>query len=104
VLAVSSPARLPDYPDAPTYAESGYPDLVATIWFSLSGPAKMPGTIIEKLNLETRKALESPDVRERLKPEAIEPGRMTAAQFSAFVGEELRRWTPVVKASGAKND
>src|SRR5687767_151298 len=104
VLALSSPARLPDYPDAPTYAESGYPDLVATIWFSLSGPAKMPGTIIEKLNLETRKALEAADARERLKPEAIEPGRMTAAQFSAFVGEELRRWTPVVKASGAKND
>jgi tripartite-type tricarboxylate transporter receptor subunit TctC len=104
VLAVSSPARLPDYPDAPTYAEAGYPDLVATIWFSLSAPAKLPGAMVDRLNLETRKALESAEARERLKPEAIEPGRLTAAQFTAFVAEELRRWTPVVKASGAKND
>src|SRR5689334_6453946 len=41
-LAISAPARLPDYPDIPTFAESGYPDLVATVWFSLSGPAGLP--------------------------------------------------------------
>ena len=41
-LALSSAQRLPDYPDIPTFAESGYPDLVATVWFSLSGPANLP--------------------------------------------------------------
>ena len=87
----------------PTYAEMGYPDLVATIWFSLSGPAGLPADIVERLNAEVRKALDAPDTRERLRPEGVEPGRLTAAEFSSFVASELKRWTPIVKASGAKN-
>jgi tripartite-type tricarboxylate transporter receptor subunit TctC len=103
-LAVSSAARLPDYPDIPTFAESGYPDLVATVWFSLSGPANLPPEIATRLNTEVRRALEQPDVRERLRHEGIAPNNLDAKQFSAFVAEELRRWTPIVRASGAKND
>jgi tripartite-type tricarboxylate transporter receptor subunit TctC len=82
----------------------GYPDLVATVWFSLSGPANLPTDIVERLNAEVNRALELPDVRERLKPEGIVPSRMGVREFSAFVAEELRRWGPIVKASGAKND
>jgi tripartite-type tricarboxylate transporter receptor subunit TctC len=103
-LAISSANRLPDYPNVPTYAEMGYKDLVATIWFSLSGPAGMPADIVERLNAEVRKALEAADTRERLRPEGIEPGRLSASDFSAFVASEVKRWAPVVKASGAKND
>jgi tripartite-type tricarboxylate transporter receptor subunit TctC len=103
-LAISAAARLPDFPDIPTYAELGYPDLVATVWFSLSGPAGLPAEIVERLNAEVNRALELPEVRERLKPEGIVPSRMGAKEFGAFVAEELRRWGPVVRASGAKND
>ena len=103
-LAVSAPARLPDFPDLPTYAEMGYPDLVATVWFSLSGPANLPGDIVNRLNAEVNRALELPEVRERLKVEGIVPSPMGAREFNAFVAEELKRWGPVVKASGAKND
>jgi tripartite-type tricarboxylate transporter receptor subunit TctC len=103
-LAVSAPRRLPDFPDIPTYAEMGYPDLVATVWFSLSGPANLPGDIVNRLNAEVNRALELPEVRERLKLEGIEPNPMGAREFNAFVAEELKRWGPVVKASGAKND
>jgi len=103
-LAISSEARLPDYPNVPTYAEMGYKDLVATVWFSLSGPAGMPAEIVERLNAEVRKALDAPDSRQRLRPEGIEPGRLDPRQFSAFVEQELKRWAPVVKASGAKTD
>ena len=103
-LAISAPARLPDFPDIPTFAEMGYPDLVATVWFSLSGPAHVPADIVERLNAEVSRALELPDVRERLKPEGIDPGRMSASEFSAFVADEVKRWGPVVRASGAKND
>jgi tripartite-type tricarboxylate transporter receptor subunit TctC len=103
-LAISTAQRLPDYPNVPTYAELGYKDLVAVIWFSLSGPARLPADIVQRLNAEVRKALEAPDVRQRLRPEGIEPGRLDAREFQAFVESEVRRWAPVVKASGAKND
>ena len=103
-LAVSAAARLPEFPDIPTYVEMGYPDLVATVWFSLSGPPGMPPELVDRLNAEVNRALEAPDVRERLKPEGIVPSRMGAKEFNAFVAEELRRWRPVVRASGAKND
>jgi tripartite-type tricarboxylate transporter receptor subunit TctC len=103
-LALSSPARLPDYPDIPTFAESGYPELVATVWFSLSGPAHLPEEIVNRLNAEVRRALEHPDVRARMRHEGIAPNDLDAKQFTAFVAEELRRWGPIVRASGAKND
>ena len=103
-LAISTAQRLPDYPNVPTYAELGYKDLVAVIWFSLSGPARLPADIVQRLNAEVRKALEAPDVRQRVRPEGIEPGRLDAREFQAFVESEVRRWAPVVKASGAKND
>ena len=103
-LALSSAARLPDYPGVPTYAELGYGDIVATIWFSLSGPARLPAEIVERLNAATRRILELAEIREKLRPEGIEPGKLNTAEFTAFVAAEVKRWGPVVKASGAKND
>jgi tripartite-type tricarboxylate transporter receptor subunit TctC len=103
-LAISAASRLPDFPNVPTYAELGYPELVATVWFSLSGPANLPPDIVERLNAEVNRALELSEVRERLKPEGIMPNRLTAREFDAFVADEVRRWGPVVRASGAKND
>ena len=47
-LAISTEHRLPDYPNVPTYAELGYKDLTGTIWFSLSGPARLPAEVVEK--------------------------------------------------------
>jgi tripartite-type tricarboxylate transporter receptor subunit TctC len=103
-LAISAEKRLPDYPDIPTFAESGYPDLVATVWFSLSGPANLPTPIVEKLNAEVLRAMELSDVKEKMRHEGITPNRLSAKEFSAFVADELRRWGPIVRASGAKND
>ena len=51
-IAVTSPERMPDQPELPTFKELGYPQLVGTTWFSLSGPAKLPAEIAEKLNGE----------------------------------------------------
>ena len=103
-LALSSEKRLPDYPDIPTFAEQGYPNIVGTVWFSLSGPAGVPQPIVDKLNAAVREALKSPEVRERVRHDGIEPNDLDAAQFTAFVAKELERWAPIVKASGAKND
>ena len=101
-LAISAETRLPEFPDVPTFAEMGYPDIVATVWFSLSGPANLPPEIVQRLNTEVNRALQLPDVRERLKTEGIVPTTMDAKAFTAFVAAEVKRWAPIVKASGAK--
>jgi tripartite-type tricarboxylate transporter receptor subunit TctC len=103
-LAVSSAKRVPDFPEVPTFAELGYPELTAAIWFSLSGPAGLPAEIVNRLNAEVRRALQLPDVRERLRPEGIEAGDLDPQQFTAFLASELKRWAPVVRASGATAD
>lgn len=103
-LAISSAARLPEYANVPTYREAGYPDLVATVWFSLSGPAALPVEIVNRLNSEVRRVLHQPDVLSRLNPEGIAPGTLDAKAFTEFVAAEVKRWAPVVKASGAKTD
>jgi tripartite-type tricarboxylate transporter receptor subunit TctC len=103
-LAISAAQRLPDYPDVPTFAEMGYPELVATVWFSLSGPAGLPPEVASRLNEEVRRVLELPETRERVKHDGILPNRLDAKAFTAFVTDELHRWGPIVRASGAKND
>ena len=103
-LAVSSLRRVPEFPDVPTFAELGYPELSATIWFSLSGPAGMPNEIVYPLNTEVRRILQLPDVRERLRFEGIEPGDLDPQQFAAFLAAELKRWRPVALAAGARAD
>jgi tripartite-type tricarboxylate transporter receptor subunit TctC len=103
-LALSSEKRLPDYPDIPTFAEQGYPNIVGTVWFSLSGPAGLPADIATKLNAAVREALRAPKVMERTRHDGIAPNDLDPKQFTAFVQGELKRWAPIVKASGAKND
>ena len=103
-LALSSGARLPDYPDIPTFVEQGFPNIVGTVWFSLSGPAGLPAEIVNKLNAEVRRALETSEVREKLRHEGITPNRLDAKEFNAFVADEIRRWGPIVRTSGAKKD
>jgi len=103
-LAVSSLKRVPEFPEVPTFGELGYPELSASIWFSLSGPAGIPPEIVNRLNAEVRRTLQLPDVRERLRPEGIEPGDLDPQQFTAFVAAELKRWAPIVRASGAQAD
>jgi tripartite-type tricarboxylate transporter receptor subunit TctC len=98
-LAVSSPRRVADYPDIPTYAEQGFPEIVAYTWFSLSGPANMPPAIVRKLNAEVIKALRQPDVQERLRREAIYTEPFTPEEFTAFFQREIDRWSPLAKAS-----
>ncbi len=103
-LAVTSNARVADFPDVPTFAELGYPALTASIWFSLSGPAGLPQEVVQSLNGEVRRALHQPELLARLRPEGIEPGDLDARQFADFVEAELKHWGDVVRAAGARVD
>ena len=101
-LAFTSQARIADYPDVPTFKELGYPQLVASTWFSLSGPAHLPEEIAVKLNAEVRRALLLPDVKERFRSEGIETADYDVHAFNRFVADETKRWTPIARNSGAK--
>ena len=100
-LAISSARRLPDYPGVPTFQEAGYRNLVATVWFSLSGPAGLPADVVNRLNSEVRRILQLPDVRERLRGDGIEPNQLDPKAFADYMAAEVKRWAPVVRASGA---
>ncbi len=103
-LAISSAGRLVDFPEVPTFAESGYPELVAAVWFSLSAPPATPPEIVHRLNADVRRILHLADVRERLRPEGIETNNLDPRGFTEFVAAEVRRWRPLVRASGARHD
>jgi tripartite-type tricarboxylate transporter receptor subunit TctC len=103
-LAISSERRVKSFPDVPTFAELGFPDIVAITWFGLSGPPNMPSEIVKRLNGEVRKAMQAPDVRERFAAEAIEPNELDAAGFTEFIRAEIKRWHPVIRAAGVKLD
>jgi tripartite-type tricarboxylate transporter receptor subunit TctC len=100
-LAISSANPLPGYPGVPTFRQAGYPDLVATVWFSLSAPAGLPADIVNRLNSEVRRILQLPEVRERLRGDGIEANELDPKAFSEFMAAEVKRWGPVVRASGA---
>jgi tripartite-type tricarboxylate transporter receptor subunit TctC len=97
-LAVSSEKRQPEFPNVTTFKELGYDDLTAATWFSLSGPPKLPPDIVQKLNRALVEGLQSPEVQKRLAGEVVETRPLTPDQFRAFVGDEIKRWTPIIKA------
>ena len=102
-LAVSSVNRQPEFPNVPTFKELGYDDLTAATWFSLSGPPKLPQDIVEKLNRAIAQGLQSPEVQKRLASEVVEVRALTPEQFRSFVGDEIRRWSPIIKAMKPAN-
>ena len=101
LLAVSSGKRVAAYPNVPTLAELGYPMLTGTTWFSVSGPAGMQPAVVDKLNLEIRRGLQTPALVKALAAESMETTDMDAAAFTAFVASEITRWTPAVKSLAA---
>jgi tripartite-type tricarboxylate transporter receptor subunit TctC len=103
-LAASAAERLPDFAQVPTFRELGYPQLVATVWFGLSGPAGLPPEIVTRLAAEVQRAVQAPDTRERMRTEGVEPNPLDAAAFRKFIAAEIERWGPVVRASGARAD
>ena len=100
-LAVTTEARLPDFPDIPTFKELGY-DLVASTWFSLSAPKGVPAAIVQRLNQEIIRILDLPDIRRRLVQDAFDPKSLTPEQLAAFMEAETARWKPIAQAAGMR--
>jgi tripartite-type tricarboxylate transporter receptor subunit TctC len=99
-VAVTSPERMPDQPELPTFKELGYSTLVGTTWFSLSGPPKLAHEIVERLNAEVTRIVALPDVQARFRRDGFIAQPMSPAEFTRYVGEEVTRWKPLVDKAG----
>jgi tripartite-type tricarboxylate transporter receptor subunit TctC len=106
-LAVTSATRSAALPDVPTVAEVGGPALKgfeASSWFGLLAPAGTPADIVNRIQVETAKALGTPALKERLLAQGAIPSGNTPAEFAKLIDAETKKWAQVVKASGAKVD
>jgi tripartite-type tricarboxylate transporter receptor subunit TctC len=101
-LVVNTPARVPALPEVPTLAEVGYPNADVPVWLGMFAPAKTPRDIVEKLNRETIKALQTPVTAEKLAKSGVDPMPMTPQQFEALVAKELPANAELVKAANIK--
>jgi tripartite-type tricarboxylate transporter receptor subunit TctC len=104
VLAAASAERNRLLPDVPTFAELGFPKVAVSLWYGLLAPAGTPRPIIERLNREVAKILETPEIGERLRAQGAEPMPGTPEAFASFMQEEMAKWAPVVKQAGVKLD
>lgn len=96
-LAVTSARRSPLAPEIPTANESGLPGFESDTWFGIYGPKNMAPDVVARLNAEFNKAIQSPDVKERLGKLGAEPVGGTPAQFAAMVKKDSARWGKLIK-------
>lgn len=101
-LAVTSDKRLPSLPNVPTMAELGYPQVTVSNWLGLIAPKGTPAAVVTKLNDVFNKALESPEIKEKITVPGNEVGGGTPKEFEDFIQAEQKRWSALVKSAGIK--
>lgn len=101
-LAVSSAQRSPAAPDVPTVAESGVPGFDATTWFGVLAPQRTPKPVVNRLYGEVAAMLRQQAIKQSLISQGADPVGNSPDQFSAFIGQEIKKWADVVARAGAK--
>ncbi|MBP0447701.1 tripartite tricarboxylate transporter substrate binding protein [Roseomonas sp. SSH11] len=102
ILAVADPARSPVAPDVPTFAEEGYPQVVADSWFGIAAPAGTPRPIVDRLHGALRAALASPELRARVEASGFTPRSSTPDELTALIAEQSRLWGDVIRRLGVR--
>jgi tripartite-type tricarboxylate transporter receptor subunit TctC len=97
ILAVPEEKRLEAYPTVPTFAESGYPEVVSTAWFGIAAPAATPKKITDKLEAALRKVVDDPEVKRRLTEIGYTPVYLDSEHFTQFVSAQESLFTRVAK-------
>lgn len=95
-LAVASDKRIPALPDLPTLGESGLPGFEAWAWQALAVPAGTPKEIVAKLNAEYRKAIGTPEIRQKMIDAGIDPLQSSPEEVSAYIRSETAKWAKVI--------
>jgi len=103
-LATTGTERSPILPNVPTMAEAGVPGYEATLWVGLMAPAGTPKPIVELLNREVNKVLNSPNVKDILAQQGAVGMSMTPQEFDAFIRAQIAKWEKIVTTAGLKFD
>jgi len=103
-LAVTAAHRHPSFPDVPTMAEAGIPDMEISLWTGFFVPAGTPPAIVQKLQREVARVVRLPEMRERLGSLGVDPVGNTSEEFGRILARDIERWTAVAKAANIKND
>lgn len=103
-LAVTSQKRHPMLPQVPTLAETGLPGFEALSWQGLFAPAGTPPDVLDKLSTEVNKAIKAPDIQDYFGSRGFVIEGTTPVAFKGFIENEVKKWTVIVQASGAKAD
>ena len=101
-LAVTAPERLQTLPDVPTTKELGYPDLRAHAWLVLMAPTGTPPAVVAKLSDAAIKAMNAPEMREKLKAQELEPMVMDSQALGEFIKAEAPYWNDFIKKTGIR--
>jgi tripartite-type tricarboxylate transporter receptor subunit TctC len=103
-LAVVAPRRSPALPDVPTVSEAGLHNFDVTTWYGILAPAGTPRPIVNRLNGELVKILNSPEMKEKLAATGTEPLTSTPEEFADYIKREMAKWADVIKRAGVKAD
>ena len=103
ILASSGAKRSPQYPDVPTFKESGY-EIEGSAWYALFAPAGTPAEIVDTLAKAAIAAAQAPDLRQRLDPLGMEATGLGPSELANIMKADDARWGPVIRASGFKAD
>lgn len=101
-LGVTGATRSSGAPDLPTIAEAGVPGYQTTTWYGLLAPANTPAVIVNRLSEEMKKAIESPEVRNRILVDGAEARGSTPKQFQTHLASEIKRASEIIKRAGIK--
>jgi len=101
-LAVTSEKRNAEFPDVPTMAEAGVPEMNVELWSGFFAPAGTPAPILDKLQDEVVRIVGLPDIRDRMKALAVDPAGKGSDEFARVIASDITRWTAVAQASHVK--
>jgi len=103
-LAVTSGKRHPSWPDLPTMAEAGVPDMEVPVWTAFFAPAKTPAAIVARWQKEVARVVQTAEVKERFAGMGLEPVGGTSEDLARRLERDIAKWTAVAKAANIKND
>jgi tripartite-type tricarboxylate transporter receptor subunit TctC len=102
ILATAGAKRSPQYPDVPTFRESGY-DIDGSAWYALFAPAGTPKDVVDRLAAAVA-AIQQPDIKQRIEPLGLEATGLGPADLATIMKADCDKWGPIIRASGFKAD